>query len=369
MVRLLGCWSLATALQATVAFAGAPYVVTGPTGPEAWSVVDGQVRKEPVSTGESLTIPAADNRPAFCVTLRPPAATAADELPWPQRVPVFVLADSHGEFEIATQLLHKHGVIDSSLRWSFGPGRLVILGDVFDRGAFQTELLWLFYELESEAGSAGGAVHFLLGNHETMVLTGDVRYTNAKYTEEAKLLGVDVPKLWSKETLLGRWLRTKPAMLKIGTVLFAHGGPSRDMVEAKLTIPQINATVQAWLEGRLSKNDPKLLIARGQTGPLWYRALVRQEASVEDIDAIKSFYDVDRIAVGHTIVPTVTSLYGNSVIAVQVYPTRDQATGRMNMEGVLIDATGTWRRAKIDGTTEPLFSNSAGPRQSSPVTP
>ena len=71
-------------------------------------------------------------------------------------------------------------VIDTDLTWSFGDGHLVIVGDVFDRGPNVTECLWLIYRLEQEASAAGGAVHFLLGNHELMVMRGDLRYLNER---------------------------------------------------------------------------------------------------------------------------------------------------------------------------------------------
>jgi hypothetical protein len=56
--------------------------------------------------------------------------------------------------------------------------------------------------------------------------------------------------------------------------------------------------------------------------------------------------------IGHTIVPTVTSLYEGKVIAVQVYPRRDD-NGRARFESLLIKRDGPGR-AKLDGTVEPL---------------
>ena len=64
-----------------------------------------------------------------------------------------------------------------------------MLGDVFDRGPNHLEILWLLYQLEAEAARAGGGVHLVLGNHEAMVLNGDLRYLNAKYADTARVLG------------------------------------------------------------------------------------------------------------------------------------------------------------------------------------
>ena len=129
--------------------------------------------------------------PNFSVKLRPPAAMDPDTADARADAPIFVVADTHGEYEILASMLKAQHVVDGKLRWSFGRGHLVVLGDVFDRGAHQTEILWLIYELEAEARKAGGGVHFVLGNHEAMELQGDLRYLNPRYRETTQLLGVD----------------------------------------------------------------------------------------------------------------------------------------------------------------------------------
>ena len=86
--------------------------------------------------------------------LRPPAEPTADVVTVAAEQPIFIVADTHGEFEILAEMLQKHGVLDETLRWKFGRGHLVVLGDVFDRGPHQTEILWLLYELEAQARKA-----------------------------------------------------------------------------------------------------------------------------------------------------------------------------------------------------------------------
>jgi hypothetical protein len=99
----------------------------------------------------------------------------------------------------------------------------------------------------------------------------------------------------------------------------------------------------------------------GESGPLWYRGyfeeIARQAgfkpADSADIDLIRERYRVDAILVGHTRVPTVTSLYGGRVIAVQVYPHRDTQTRAPVMEGLLIQK-GEMFRVRVDGSSELL---------------
>lgn len=60
------------------------------------------------------------------------------------------------------------------------------VGDLLDRGDAEIPILYHLERLQREAARAGGAVHVLNGNHETMNIAGDFRYAttgaNITYT-------------------------------------------------------------------------------------------------------------------------------------------------------------------------------------------
>ena len=365
---------LALAPLASSCFAAgfdAPYVMRDAAGKlESWTLEGdaGGLRKQvkPLPAGGTITVPAVGTLPAFTVKLRPPAENAPDEVKAGATSPIFVVADTHGEFEILAQMLIKHRVIDKQLRWSFGRGQLVFLGDVFDRGAHQTEILWLIYSLEAEARKARGAVHFVLGNHESMVLLGDLRYLNPKYAEAASALGVSsYRELFGVGSVLGQWLRSKPAVLKLNDLLCLHGGISGELVDRGLTLAQVNATLRAVLDdpAAASLDRERAGFLLGPEGPLWYRGYFADRsgaaaASADDIGKIRQHFGVGRIFVGHTTVPTMTPLYDGQVIAVQVYPKRAE-DGAVTFEALLI-RNGSLLRAKPDGSTEALIPGATG---------
>jgi hypothetical protein len=381
--------------------ADGPYVIRAEDG--GWmarwiegEVTDPRVRDERLSAGaslkgKSLTVPAVGGIPEFKVNLRTPESgprsLAPDEVPLAAGQNLFVVADTHGEFEILVELLQKQGVIDAGLKWSFGKGRLAVLGDVFDRGAHHTEILWLLYELEAQARRAGGDVHLLLGNHETLVMLGARQYLHPKYLAVTHVLGAATyAALWDESTLLGAWLRTKASVQKIGGYLCLHGGVSAETVARGFTIASMNRTVRDALNFTppyagpnvryapdelqiLAEKKPAATAAERESaafvvmhplGPLWYRGYFPEAAretgfpaaTDDDVRKVLDTFKARTVLVGHTQVPTITSLYGGKVIAVQVYPRRDDA-GRANMEGLLV-RKGVFYRARIDVALEEL---------------
>ena len=348
---------------ATITAAGdGPYVVPGAA--RGWLERSVSPELTPVErrvsrTGQ-ITVAAVGAVPAFTVPLRPVVGTpAADTLPLDPATRLLVLADTHGEDEIVVEFLRRQGVIDADLNWAFSDGQMVVTGDIFDRGAHQLEILWLFYKLQAEAEAAGGALHILLGNHENIVLRNDLRYLHPRYAETARILGVEsYPDLFTAETLLGDWLRSRPAVLKLGDLLFLHGGISPQVVDANLTISQLNAGVLHSLEtpvARRSELDETKALIVGGFGPLWFRGYFpdqtrpdRPYMAPSEVERSLAHFGVSRILVGHTVVDHVTPLYDGRVIAVQVYPERDDETGQPILEGALRDQ-GHWFRVNAQG--------------------
>ena len=143
---------------------------------------------------------------------------------------IAALSDIHGQYDLLIELLQNNKIIDKNLNWSFGKGHFVIVGDIFDRGNKVNEILWFIYELEMQAKNAGGRVHYLLGNHEYMVLYNDLRYIHEKYNIVSKLLNLEYDQLYGDNTIIGRWLRSKSTIVKINDILFTHGGISEDFI-------------------------------------------------------------------------------------------------------------------------------------------
>lgn len=235
---------------------------------------------------------------------------------------IAALSDIHGQYDLAVTLLKNNKIIDKKLNWRFGKGHLVIVGDIFDRGDKVHETLLLVYKLEQQAKKQGGRVHFLLGNHEYMVLHNDLRYLHRKYRHTTSLLRIHYNELYGANTVLGRWLRSKATIIKINNDYFVHGGVSKEFIEktalSSETIHTINTTMRASIER--SKEEMKSTdfykTYYGTKGLIWYRGYFYDNLEPTEINGIFHSLDSKHIIVGHCSYEEVVQLFDHKIFGV-----------------------------------------------------
>ncbi len=284
----------------------------------------------------------------FTVPLKKEIVTPPAVYPAADRI--FVLSDVEGNFNTVVNLLQQHGVIDDQLNWIFAAGHLVMIGDVFDRGNHVTELLWLLYRLEDQANIAGGAVHFILGNHDMMNLRGDLRYLEKKYHTFAKLTEAQekltFPALFSPASELGRWVRAKNTVEKIGDLIFVHGGISPIFAAKNYSLEEINTIARHLIDVPKSELSDEQALCWGRSGPFWYRGYFEMDemdwgprATQPEVEAILQQYEAQRIFVGHTQVEKPELRYNGRVCAVDVRHPADHLlyAPPLHSYGVLIE--------------------------------
>ncbi len=259
-----------------------------------------------------------------------------DEFPAPQRI--VAVGDVHGDFDRFTTLLRQAGVIDKKQKWIAGKTHLIQTGDLLDRGPDSRKVMDLLLRLEGQALKAGGRVHVLLGNHETMNMFGDLRYvSDGEYAAFRSSQSEDIRDAYFEKYVLtalekrteaeeerrlrakwyaghplgwvehrfafgpngtyGKWLRQKNTVIRIGDILFLHGGISPKY--STWSIRQLNDTVRKELaDFSLLQNG----VVMDSAGPLWYRGLAEApEADVaDDVNDLLERYQVKHVVIGHT---------------------------------------------------------------------
>ncbi len=251
---------------------------------------------------------------------------------------IFVVGDVHGRFIQLRQLLTNAGVIDKALNWTGGRAHLVLLGDLFDRGHDVTRLLWFLYNIEYQAQQRGGRVHLVLGNHEIMTIVDDLRYLSGKERLIADYHRTTYAKLFDiYESVLGKWLSTKPALLKINNVLFAHGGVTPNY--AHYTVNSYNealfsrmrepiffdllqdSVVTAQYDSETYEN--RLAFFFGNLSPFWFRGYVLSDTLGKYLKYVLTKFDANIHVVAHTPVKSIAERYNGDLIAVDL---QDAAT-------------------------------------------
>ena len=268
---------------------------------------------------------------AVPASARPLASQAACEFDGVSRI--VAVGDVHGAHDAYLTILRAAGIVDARGKWAGGKAHFVQVGDVLDRGDDSRKVVDLLQKLEREAASAGGRVHFLIGNHEAMRMMGDMRYVSAgeyaafagrdsadirrqvidTYPEEQRAallentpLGmIEMIRAFGPRGSYGTYLRKLNAVVRINGVVFLHGGISPAV--SAMPCAEVNATIRRELTDDLEQTRaaPLETMTAREDGPLWYRGLAREtELFAPQLEAILTAQQARAIVVGHTVTST-----------------------------------------------------------------
>jgi hypothetical protein len=272
------------------------------------------------------------------------APRQVDEFHWVDVDRIVAIGDLHGDYASYLAALQAAGLVDAKGKWTGGATHLVQTGDIPDRGPDTRRIIAHMGKLAKEAAKRGGRVHNLMGNHEAMNVTGDLRYVVAgEYAafvdkqsaarrdryyaavldairrsepERFAALPADHRAAWDAEHPLGwvehraawdprvnpkgelfLWTLQEKVAIQLNDLVFLHGGLSHKYCGNSLE------SMTTMARDKLRAADPADPgILEDQLGPLWYRGLagVAPEAPVEIVDAILQTHGAKRIVIGHT---------------------------------------------------------------------
>ncbi|NML22970.1 redoxin family protein [Pseudoflavitalea sp. G-6-1-2] len=315
-----------------------PYILhEGKDSIISWSFLNNQADKKILSAEKTTSISTINYlNQTYNIPLQQSVVLQPSVYAQPEKL--LALSDIEGNLPVLTALLRGNGVIDDQQNWTFGNGHLVFAGDMFDRGTQVTECLWLIYALEEKAKAAGGYIHFILGNHEIMNLQGEHKYTQKKYLDNAIAAKQTLKDMYSSKSELGRWLRSKNIMEKIGNIIFVHGGVSAAVTRLNYSVEKINNIARPYYDiNYVGKTEDTLLIVKG-VGPTWYRGYYYKDHTEQQLDSTLKFYKADHIITGHTIISdTISSLFNGKLFNTDTH----HAAG--NSEALLINGKRFYR--------------------------
>lgn len=278
---------------------------------------------------------------------------------------IYAIGDIHGEFDRVFTLLQKSGFVDASGNWIGGSRYLIIMGDMMDRGADATRVLWMLYGLELQAEEQGGTVEVLLGNHEIMVFLSQEKYLSEKERLLAKMHNTTYGTMYHPQhSLLGAWLAHKRIVLQIGRILFSHAGIAPPFHQ--LSVQGLNSKISGLIQGKdFTKlltdsvfSSPKDSIEHiqkkfffyGAPCPFWFRGYAFSDTMTAEWKNLYSHLKIDQQIVGHTPMKTMSRRCGGKVLAIDCKQHASEMLLLVRQKDESYDPF----RITLDGTREPL---------------
>ncbi|SFD97785.1 metallophosphoesterase [Massilia yuzhufengensis] len=305
-----------------------------------------------------LSIDCAGKRQMFQVSRVPTVPNSVFDTP----ADTLIISDIEGNARFLDAALKSLQVTDDQGNWRYGVNHLVIAGDAVDRGRDVFAVLWRLYTLSLQAQEAGGAVHLVLGNHEQYLLRGNTSRANRDHLYALNRMGGQ-PQAFGPDTLIGRWLRLQPVVIKSGRTVITHGGVSPVVADSGFTVNNMNSAMRRYWSGDMP-TKAELDSVIGPAGVTQYRGYFQAgedryaQATPGQIGDVLAHFGANTIIVGHTLVDGVTALHGGKVWAVDVNSNtaRPEALLIRNGEPVVV-STGVARQLEEDSKrrlTRPL---------------
>ncbi len=167
-----------------------------------------------------------------------------------------------------------------------------------------------------------------------MVLLNDLRYVQPKERAIAEAHGVSYDRMFDpRHSILGTWLASEPAVIRVDDVLFAHGGVSADYLgysleslDDSLAAFSREELFYRWSDSTYTTPPDTAGVNRrdalfmGERSPLWYRAYVNTNDVRAEFDSVLEHFGARLHVVGHTALEPITPTYGGDVIAADTVP-------------------------------------------------
>jgi hypothetical protein len=227
----------------------------------------------------------------------PAPAEAAPSEPGPAPSRIVAIGDLLGDRARSDRALALAGVLSPEGHWNAGSTVLVQLGDLIDPGPDTQAVVERWMSLTDEAAAAGGRVVVLLGEHEALDLLGEWKEIAPADIHAFGDGGMRKEAL-SERAPIGKWLRSRDAVVEIAGTVFVHGGIHERW--AGLDPAAMSSQVRA----AIAQTGPPFVL--GAEGPLRYRGFLRTNAVdvCGELEKVLAAQGAERVVVGHASPPT-----------------------------------------------------------------
>lgn len=187
---------------------------------------------------------------------------------------ICAIGDVHGAFDEFAATLSclkvAKRVSKDSFRfiWTGKNTIIIMVGDLTDRGKHSKQVYDAVMDLQHQAKADGGRVIVTVGNHEALLLNGQVEdwaknltsYKKQHYQNTIDSFtrdGLDYRKAISEKGLYGNWIRNLPLFAIVNGYMFVHGGlPNEPVTRSTLAADFKDDVIKGnWKKGIFMNHD------------------------------------------------------------------------------------------------------------------
>ena len=182
---------------------------------------------------------------------------------------IYAIGDAHSDYIRLSRVMKAAGLTDVSQNWIAGRAVLIVTGDMIDKGPRALDVMRLLDSVRQQAGSNGGRVIILAGNHEAEFLANPAAPKGQEFARQLKAAGMDPAEVGQCRGEVGEFLCSLPFAARVDDWFFSHGGNSGGR-----TLEQLGNDIRAGvdkdgygtkqlvgddslLEARLDEDGPK----------------------------------------------------------------------------------------------------------------
>ena len=244
---------------------------------------------------------------------------------------ILTIGDLHSDLDVFKEILFHNNVIDHSDDWCGNDTWVVCMGDTFDgcrpdfiiddkeylNKPMELKLFYFILNLNMKASMEGGACISLMGNHDLFIYDerNKIFCKNVDYNSYP----INREELFKPGINMSSSLAiTRPLILVLGKYLFVHGGLTTNIIDKHGTlsdkITSLNHELSNWLV--TGKNEPYWLYT--DNNPTTNRTF-SQGGTQEEFDTLLNMLPgINKIIIGHTTVPMISSRFNGKLISTDV---------------------------------------------------
>lgn len=231
-------------------------------------------------------------------------------------VQVIAVGDTHGDINRLKEILVDKGVVGDKGEWAGGNKKLILTGDLTDKGPNDMGTIRQVRRLQEEAQKSGGGITVLLGNHDARLVSvarilqksPDMRNLSSaelRIINDYKKNGgnIGIAQIISKQKSLVDWFSNLPLIHKEGNDLFLHVDSMKFYKNLGNSVDEIN------------KNANRMMQTVDGSYNLSRRMILDSgDLTERNVDAMLKSYGVSRIIHGHKAVDAIVTKYGGKLV-------------------------------------------------------